>query len=97
MEAFIAQRKLYKCFKNSLAWLGSCFGWFLVGALAKWGSHLFIGTNGTLWNLGGFFTDQEYSRTPYTNLCTTLCTRIYKKSLEFSRKPETPLMPSTTV
>ena len=29
MKAFIAQRKLYKCFENSLAWLGSDFGWCL--------------------------------------------------------------------
>ena len=83
MEALINSRKPLQVLGSWLAWLGSDLG----GALAKWGSHLFIGTNGTLWNLGGFFTDQEYSRTPYTNLCTTLCTRIYKKSLEFSRKP----------
>ena len=55
MEAFVAQRKLYKCFGNSLAWLGSDLG----GALAKWGLNLFIGTNRTLWNLGGFLTNQE--------------------------------------
>ena len=83
METLITQGSLYKCFEDSLAWLGSNLG----GALAKCGSHLFIGTNGTLWNRGGFLTNQEYSRTPYTNLCTTLCTRIYKRSLEFSRKP----------
>ena len=44
MEALITQRSLYKCFEDSLAWLGSDLG----GALAKWGSHLFIGTNGTI-------------------------------------------------
>ena len=93
MEVFITQGSLYKYFRNSLAWLGSDLG----GALAKWESHLFIGTNETLWNLEGFLTNQEYSRTPYTNLCTTLCTGIYKKSLEFSIKPWTPLMPSTIV
>ena len=67
----------------------------LLGALAKWGLHLFIGTNGTFWNLGGFLTNQEYSRTPYTILCTILCIKTYKRSLEFFRKPWTPLMPST--
>ena len=71
MEAFITQGSLYKCFRNSLAWLGSDLG----GALAKWGPHLFIGTNGTLWNLGEFLTNQEDSRIPYTTLCTSLCTR----------------------
>ena len=93
MEALINSRKPLQVLGSSLAWLGSDLG----GALAKWGPHLFIGTNGTLWNLGGFLINQEYSRTPYTNLYTTLCTRIYKRSLEFSRKPWTPLMPSTIV
>ena len=82
MEAFTNSRKPLQVLGCSLAWLGSDLG----GALAKWGSHLFIGTNGILWNLGGFLTNQEYSRTPYTNLCTTLCTRIYKRSLESSRE-----------
>ena len=67
----LTQWSLYKCFKDSLAWLGSDLG----GALAKWGPHLFIGTNWTLWNLGGFLTNQKDSRIPYTILCTTLCTR----------------------
>ena len=86
MEAFIAQMKLYKCSGNSLAWLVRLLGGLWGGDLAKWGPHLFIGTNGTLWNLWGIFTNQEDSRTPYIILCTNLCTRIYKSSLEFSRK-----------
>ena len=47
---------------------------------------LFIGTNGTLWNLEGFLTTQVYSRMSYIILGTSLSTRIYKRLLEFSRK-----------
>ena len=71
MEAFTNSRKPLQVLGSSLAWLESDLG----GALAKRGFHLFIGTNGILWNLGGFLTNQEYSITPYSNLCTTLCTR----------------------
>ena len=73
MKALINSRKPLQVLGSSLAWLGSDLG----GALAKWGPHLFIGTNGTLWNLGGFLTNQEDSRIPYTILCTTLCTRDF--------------------
>ena len=71
MEAFTNSRKPLQVLGNSLAWLGSDLG----GALAKSGPHLFIGINGTIWNLGGFITNQEDSRIPYTTLCTSLCTR----------------------
>ena len=91
MEALYYSKKLLQVLGSSLAWLGSDLG----GALAKWGPHLFIGTNGTIWNLGGFLTNQEYSRTSYPILWTTLCTRIYKRFLKVSREPWTPLMPST--
>ena len=37
----------------------SALGTHLLGALAKWGPHLFIDTYGTHWNLGGFLTNQE--------------------------------------
>ena len=37
MEALLSQESLYKCLDAHL-----------LGALAKWGPHLFIGTNGTL-------------------------------------------------
>ena len=43
-----------------------CLEAHLLGALAKWGPHLFIGTNGSFWNLGGFLTIQENSKIPYT-------------------------------
>ena len=44
MEALINSRKPLQVLGSSLAWLGCDLG----GALAKWGPHLFIGTNGTL-------------------------------------------------
>ena len=78
MEALFFKGSFTGAFGNSLAWLGSDLG----GALAKWGPHLFIGTNGTLWNLGGFLTNQEDSRTPYIILCTRL---MYKNIQEISR------------
>ena len=93
MEAFTNSRKPLQVLGSSLAQLGSDLG----GALAKWGPHLFIGTHGTIWNLGGFLTNQEYSKTSYPILCTTLCTRTYKRFLELSRKSWTLPMPSTIV
>ena len=83
MEALINSRNPLQVLGSSLAWLGSDLG----GALAKWGPHLFIGTNGTLWNLGGFLTNQEYSRMSYIILGTSLYTSIYKRFLEVSREP----------
>ena len=44
MEALYYSKKLLQVLGSSLAWLGSDLG----GVLAKWGPHLFIGTNGTL-------------------------------------------------
>ena len=44
MEAFTNSRKPLQVLGSSLAWLESDLG----GALAKWGPHLFIDTNGTL-------------------------------------------------
>ena len=44
MEVLINSRKPLQVLGSSLAWLGSDLG----GVLAKWGSHLFIGANGTL-------------------------------------------------
>ena len=64
MESILLSKKAIQCLEAHL-----------LGALAKWGPHLFIGTNGTLWNLGEFLTNQEDSRIPYTTLCTSLCTR----------------------
>ena len=66
MEALITQGNLYKCLEAHL-----------LGALAKWGPYLFIGTNGTLWNLGGFLTIHECSGMSYTILCTSLYTRDF--------------------
>ena len=83
MEAFTNSRKPLQVLGSSLAWLESDLG----GALAKRGFHLFIGTNGILWNLGGFLTTQVYSRMSYIILGTSLYTSIYKRLLEFSRKP----------
>ena len=35
----------------------------------------YLDTIETHWNLGGFLTNQEYSKTPYTSLCTNLYTK----------------------
>ena len=64
MEILLLSKEAIQCLKAHL-----------LGALAKWGLHLFIGTNGTLWNLGGFLTNQEDSRILSTTLYTSLCTR----------------------
>ena len=44
MEALYYSKKPLQVLGSSLAWLWSN----LDGALAKWGPHLFIGTNGTI-------------------------------------------------
>ena len=49
---------------SSLAWLGSDFG----GVLAKWSPHLFISTNGTLWDPQKFPTILKLSRRLYTKV-----------------------------
>ena len=49
MEALINSKKPLQVLGSSLAWLESDLG----GALAKWGPHLFIGTNGLSRTLEG--------------------------------------------
>ena len=66
MEALFPSNDALQVLGSSLAWLVK----FLGGALDKWGLNLFIGTLESIWNLGWFLINQEWSRSSYTSLCT---------------------------
>ena len=59
-----------------------CLEAHLLGVLAKWDPHLFIGTDGAFWNLESFLTNKKDSRKFYTTLCTSLFTRDLYNYLE---------------
>ena len=56
----------------------------VVGALAKWGHHLFMGIKRTLYNHQRFLASIKFSRNPYINDMYMLYTRVLMNSLEYS-------------